>query len=185
MGVPNVRQTNLMQTRNITSKDHSQHGQALVEFALVLLFIILPLIFVFVEGALLLFTLANVTNAAREGARAGSIYQTSTSSGTYAAIDVERVNCIRTDLGVTGLTTTCQADPYGHLRNLVNVNQCSITADYGPAVPAATNPFRQTDTMTVTVACPHRLLFGLVSAGSITLTSRSTMKIEPGGPSPQ
>ena len=59
-----------MQTSTTLSKDQSQRGQALVEFPLVLMFIILPLTFVFVAGAIMLFTYAEVTNAAREAARA-------------------------------------------------------------------------------------------------------------------
>jgi hypothetical protein len=31
------------------------------------------------------------------------------------------------------------------------------------------------------VECPRRLLFGLVNVSTITLTSESTMNIEPGG----
>ncbi len=83
-----------MQTSTTLTETQSQRGQALVEFALVLMFIILPFTFVLVDGALTLFTLANVTNAAREGARAGSIYQTS-APGTVAAIDAARKTYVR------------------------------------------------------------------------------------------
>ena len=42
-----------------------ESGQALVEFALVLMFVILPFTFVLVDGAMLLFSQAALTNAAR------------------------------------------------------------------------------------------------------------------------
>ncbi len=156
-------------------KRSREHGQSLVEFALVLMFIILPLTFVFIDGAITLYTLANVTNAAREAARAGSIYQ-APGYAPYSTIDISRTNYIRSYL---------TSDPYGRLRNLVDVNQCTITTTYNPATPTVGNPYRELDSMTVNLACPRRLLFGLVGTSSITLTSQSTMKIEPGGEAPQ
>ncbi len=163
-----------MQTSQRISKTESQRGQALVEFALVLLFVILPITFVLIEGALLLYTLANVTNAAREGARAGSIYQ-SPGYAPYTTIDISRTNYIRDYL---------TSDPYGRLRNLVEVNQCNIWEEYTPITTTLANPYRELSSMTVHVDCPHRLLFGLVGSDSITLSAQSTMKIEPGGAAP-
>jgi Flp pilus assembly protein TadG len=175
MRKPNRRQTKGRQTDAAPYENRMQHGQALVEFALVLLFVILPLTFVLVDGAITLFTLANVTNAAREGARAGSVYQ-APGFTSYTAIDAARTAYIQNYL---------TSDTYGRLRNLVDVNQCNVTTVYSPTIPAVENPFRQLDSMTVRVACPRRFLFGLVNAGSITLTAQSTMKIEPGGAAPQ
>ena len=65
---------NATATWQCPAPDRSESGQALVEFALVLLFMILPFTFVLVDGSLTLFTLASVTNAACEGARAAAIY---------------------------------------------------------------------------------------------------------------
>ncbi len=158
-----------------TAEVSQERGQALVEFALVLMFVILPLTFVFVDGAITLYSLANVTNAAREAARAGSIYQAS-GYAAYTTIDSARQNYIHTYI---------TSDPYGRLRNLVDVNQCAITTTYNPTTPPVGNPYRELEAMTVNVACPRRLLFGLVGASSITLTAQSTMKIEPGGAAPQ
>lgn len=161
-----------MQTSAIISRDQSQHGQALVEFALVLMFIILPFTFVLVDGAIMLFTLANVTNAAREGARAGSIYQTS-GPGTVAIIDTERNDYAR-----------------GQARNLlgplVDFSACEAKIiSYSPITPTLGNPYREMDSLTFKVACPRRLFFGLVGTGVVTLTSQATMRIEPGGVAPQ
>ena len=64
-----------MQTSTTLTENQSQRGQALVEFALVLLFVILPFTFVLVDGAIMLFTYSEVTNAAREGARGWPIYE--------------------------------------------------------------------------------------------------------------
>ncbi len=156
-------------------KRSREHGQSLVEFALVLMFIILPVTFVLVDGAMLLFTLSNVTNAAREAAHAGSIYQTLAPQGgtqtfaDYSAqIDNERLTSIR-------------QETQRRLGPLVAYSQCAVDVSYYPAAPDIGNPFREMNGLTVRVACPRRLLFGLVNASVITLTSESTMKIEPGG----
>lgn len=158
---------------------NSGTGQSLVEFALVLMFVILPFTFVLVDGAMVLFTLVNVTNAAREGARGGSIYQTTTppsASQTFAdqvaAIDAARLAYV-------------QQTVQERLGPLVAVSQCTTTITYRPATPGLGNPYRALDDVTLRLACPRRLLFGLVDAGSVTLTSEATMRIEPGGVAPQ
>ena len=159
-----------MQT-STNSQDQSQRGQALVEFALVLMFIILPFTFVLVDGALTLFTLANVTNAAREGARAGSIYQAAT-PGTVTAIDAAR-------------QAYMFQEAQAQLGPLTAFSECSRQITYSPATAAVGNPYRELDTLTFGMQCPRRLLFGLVGTGVITLTSQASMRIEPGGAAPQ
>lgn len=159
-------------------KEQDTNGQALVEFAFVLLFIILPVTFVLVDGAVTLFTLANVTNATREAARGGSIYQFPTGfdpdvtfANQVATIDAAR-------------STFIQQQARGMLGPLVAFSQCTTMISYSPTVPVTGNPYRALDSMTVQLACPRRLLFGLVSASTITLTGQSTMRIEPGGIAP-
>lgn len=143
-----------------------------MEFALVLMFVILPFTFVLVDGAITLFTLANVTNAAREGARAGSIYQTPT-SGTMGAIDTERNDYAR-------------QQAQDRLGPLVDFSACNAgIISYSPFTPTLGNPYREMDTLTFKIQCPRRLLFGLVGTGVVTLTSESSMRIEPGGVAPQ
>jgi Flp pilus assembly protein TadG len=156
----------------------AEGGQALVEFALVLMFIILPFTFVLVDGALTLFTLANVSNAAREGARGGSIFQTTVAPSASQTFDqqVATIDAAR--------ATFVQQSARQMLGPLVAFDQCSTTIAYGPATPNVGNPYRELDSVSVTLACPRRLLFGLVNAGTITLTSQSTMRIEPGGVAP-
>ena len=169
----NTDQTNSMPTGRKNSWRQRQQGQALIEFALVLLFIILPITFVLVDGALMLFTLSNVTNAAREGARAGSIYQTNISQGTtqtfadyWAQIDAERRTAIQQEIQ----------------RRLGPLVACPAPVIiYSPLSPAMGNSFRARDELTVSLTCQRRLLFGLVNAASVTLSGSATMKIEPGG----
>ena len=176
-GLHNMRKTNFLQTKQMQTsttptENQSQRGQALVEFALVLMFVILPFTFVLVDGALTLFTLANVTNAAREGARAGSIYQTS-ASGTVGTIDAER-------------NTYARSQASDMLGPLVDFSACNAgIISYSPITPTLGNPYREMDSLTFRLACPRRLLFGLVGTGVVMLTSEATMRIEPGGVAPQ
>ena len=150
---------------------HSLSGQALVEFALVLMFVILPFTFVLIDGSMVLFTLASMTNAAREAAHAGSIFQETTYTSQYATIDAGRLTYIRQE-------AQSFASP------LIPFSQCVTTVVYSPQTPDTDNIYRAMDSMSVTLACPHRLFFGLVGTGQITLTAQSTMRIEPGGVAP-
>ena len=116
------------------SRRQEQSGQSLVEFALVLMFVILPFMFVLVDGAFTLYTYAMVTNAAREGARAGSIYQTQHSQDTltfdqyWAQIDGERADYVRRQTG-------------NLLGTLVSFSQCSTPITYNPDTPVMGNPY--------------------------------------------
>lgn len=155
------------------------------------MFIILPFTFVLVDGALLLFHFANLTNAVRDGARAGSIWlcesrdcaidPRSSPWDQYYALDGFRYDFIKDQMRE-------------HYNPLANLNDCSITTTYRPDPPIHTvidpdtgdkvdlwNIYRSLDSVTVHAECPHNLLFGLTSTGTITLTGEATMKIEPGG----
>ncbi len=163
---------------------HTQSGQALVEFALVLLFVILPLMFVLTDGALTLYTYSVVTNAAREGAREGSIYQATTAPDPHTSYDAQ----------VTAIDTAREAYINQKLQTivggLVTYSECSTTITYRPDrldpynPDRFGNPYRQLDSLTVRLACPRQLLFGLIGAPQITLSAQSTMTIEPGGVAP-
>jgi Flp pilus assembly protein TadG len=166
-----------MSGSHVTQSDQ-ESGQTLLEFALVLMFVILPFMFVLTDGAFTLYTYAMLTNAAREGARAGSIYQTVTPQSDtqtfdqyYAQIDNERQTYTRQEMQRL-------------LGNLVSFAQCSTTITYTPNPPDTGNPFREMDSMSVRVACPRRMFFGLIGASQITLSAQSTMRIEPGGVAP-
>jgi len=149
-----------------------------VEFALVLMFVILPFMFVLIDGAVTLYTQAALTNAAREGARGGSIYQTTTApsytqtfAAQVAAIDAARRAYIRQEVQIM-------------VGPLVPFSSCTTTVAYpdtDPALPEMGNPYRELDSISVSLSCPRRLFFGLVGTSQITLTSQSTMRIEPGG----
>ena len=160
-----------------SSCDDRQRGQALVEFALVLMFVILPFIFVISDGAVMLFKYAMLTNGAREGARAGSIYQTSTQqSGTQSIDDyIRQIDA--------GRQTYILQEAQRSVGSLVSLSQCSNVITYTPAIPVlgVGNPYREFDPVHVRLECPHRLFFGLIGTSQITLSAQSSMRIEPGG----
>ena len=149
-------------------------GQSVVEFALVMIFVIVPLTLVFIESSVLLYKYVALTNAAREGARTGSIYlYVGDPGGSPSVPDAGRstavVNAVTDTLGPlispppdcdgTGPSTACQIN-------------------YAPSSAPIPDPLRSTDTMTVTLAHTHTFLFGALGS-QITIQAQSSMRIEP------
>src|SRR3990172_7315696 len=115
-----------MSSNTELAQTHPESGQSLVEFALVLMFVILPLMFVLIDGAVTLYTQAALTNAAREGARAGSIYQTGTPPdfNQSFATQVTTIDAAR--------LAYLQQQVQGMIGPLVSYPQCSTTITYNP-----------------------------------------------------
>ena len=153
-------------------------GQGLVEFALVTLFIIIPVMVAIIDGGILFYKWVAVTNAAREGARAGAIYQDSrTSNGTKAmmeAIDAARESAVTQTVDAT----------IGPL-----ASRDGLTVTYPDCDPiVATNPttvydvYRSGCNVQVAITHGHTSLLGLViGVNTIDLTATATMRIERGG----
>jgi len=153
-------------------------GQGLVEFALVTLFIIVPVMVAIIDGSILFYKWVAVNNAAREGARAGAIYQDSrTSNGTKAMmllIDAARESVI-----------TQAVDAI--IGPLARRDVWSITYPDGDPI-LATNPttvydvYRTGCNVQVAITHKHTSLVGLViGVDTIDLTATATMRIERGG----
>jgi Flp pilus assembly protein TadG len=71
-----------------------QKGASAVEFALVLPILVI-IVFGIIEFSLALYDKAMITNASREGARAGIVYRTEPSSGDYSPLsDAEIANIV-------------------------------------------------------------------------------------------
>ena len=66
----------------MTSKPRSDNGQAIVEFAFVLPFVLI-LVLGIIEFGVLFYDKAMITNASREGARAGIVYQDTNHDDVY------------------------------------------------------------------------------------------------------
>jgi Flp pilus assembly protein TadG len=56
------------------SKMRNQRGAAMIEFALVSLLVLIPLLFGIIEFSLIFYNQAMITNASREGSRAAIVY---------------------------------------------------------------------------------------------------------------
>ena len=151
-----------------------ESGQTLVEFALVLIFIILPLTLVFIEVSIVLYEYVALTNAAREGARAGSVYLfVGDPGGSSTAPDTGRSTSVATTVSNTiGPLIPPPPDCDG----TTSTTTCRIA--YGASSAPIPDPLRSTDAMTVTVAHTHTLLFGAFG-GQIGLQAQAAMKIEP------
>jgi Flp pilus assembly protein TadG len=155
-------------------KVEDESGQSLVEFALVLIFVILPLTAVFIESSVLLYKYVALTNAAREGARAGSIYlYVGDPGGSSAAPDAGRSAAVASTLsGTVGPLVPAPPDCAG----TSSTTSCQIS--YGPSSAPIFDPLRSTDVMTVTLAHTHAVFFGTLG-NEINIQARSSMRIEP------
>jgi Flp pilus assembly protein TadG len=154
--------------------DKEESGQTLVEFSLVLVFIIVPLVMVFIESSVLLYKYVALTNAAREGARAGSIYlYVGDPGGSPTAPDAGRAAEVAASVGGTvGPLMPAPPDCAG----TGSTTSCLIT--YGPPSAPIPDPLRSTDLMTVTLAHTHSILLGALG-NQLGIQARSSMRIEP------
>jgi Flp pilus assembly protein TadG len=155
-------------------KIEDESGQSLVEFALVLIFIILPITMVFIEASVVLYKYVALTNAAREGARSGSIYlYVGDPGGSSAAPDAGRSAAVVSTVGGTiGPLVSAPPDCAG----TSSTTSCQIS--YGPSGAPIPDPLRSTDVMTVTLAHTHSVLFGALG-NQLNIQARSSMRIEP------
>ena len=151
-----------------------EEGQALVEFALVLIFILIPVTFVLIETSVMLYKYVALTNAAREGARAGSIYlYVGNPAESFAGPDTGRNAAVATTVAQSlGPLIVQSPDCAGTVADTI----CQIS--YDPATIAKLDPLRSSDVMTVTITHTHSFLFGALGS-EIDLRAQASMRIEP------
>lgn len=177
----------------------AEKGQALVEFSLVLAFILVPVMIGILDGGMLFFKLSMIEGTSREGARAGAIYQSSNivpgggdSCAFAATVDAERaafiIDVIDQTMGPLvpfpdPPTTTVQI-AYDHDHD-GDFNVDGDADDIQPQIPGldACDPYRAGDAVRVTITHQHRAILGLVINlfAPIPLRSEATMVLEPGG----
>jgi Flp pilus assembly protein TadG len=150
-----------------------EEGQALVEFALVLIFVVIPFTFAFIETSVILYKYVALTNAAREGARAGSIYlHVGNPNGSFAEPDVGRSADVAEMVRATlGPFIVRPPDCLGTTADTT----CQISYESGDPT---LNPLRSTDRMTITIIHAHPYLFGALGS-EIDLRAQTSMRIEP------
>ena len=159
-----------------TALDES--GQGLVEFALVTLFVIVPVMVAIIDGSILLYKWVVVNNSAREGARAGSIYQDSrTSNGTEQMmhdIDADRETAITQAVDAVIGPLAKRDDHY------VDYPDCDPQVQKTPT--EVWDVYRNGCDVQVAITHTHASLVGLViGIDTIDLTATARMKMERGG----
>jgi hypothetical protein len=169
----------------------SDAGQSLVEFALVMLFVIIPVTFGIIDGSILLYKWVVVNNAAREGARAGAIYHYPGSVpavgtlGDVAVVDAGRASAIEAAVDATvGPLVSIEWDEEEDWDITYQPDfQCVPPEDHPPC--ALYDVYRTGGSVQVTIIHRHQPFVGLViGVDEIDLTATATMRIEPGGPAP-
>jgi hypothetical protein len=169
-------------------------GQSLVEFALVTVFVIIPVMIGIIDGSILFYKWVTVNNAAREGARAGAIYQDSTTSNGSEAmmqtIDAARriaiTEAIEARIGPLASLDALQIDypdsPCLVGEHATSCGECLVYDVYRGGVCRAGEHFGGGHRVVVTVTDHHTTIVGFViGVDSIDLTAAATMRIEPGG----
>lgn len=151
-----------------------EKGQSLVEFALVLVFVIIPFTLALIDTSVILYKYVTLTNAAREGTRAGSIYLfIGDPGGSFAAPDAGRSSTVAASVKSTLAPLII---PPPDCNGTAGNTTCQIT--YGPPTAPIPDPLRSTDTFTITLVHTHPFLFGALG-GDIDLQARASMRIEP------
>jgi hypothetical protein len=165
----------ISQTPRRKRKIGPESGQTLVEFALALIFVILPMLMIFIESSVILYKYVALSNASREGARAASIYLfVGDPGGSYAAPDAGREAFATTNVGQT--LRPLMAPPPDCNGGTGSPTTCQIS--YGPPGSVIFDPLRSTDGITLSLAHTHSFLFGALG-NQMQLQARSSMRIEP------
>jgi Flp pilus assembly protein TadG len=155
----------------------------MVEFAIIatLLFV---LVFGFIDFSILLYDQAVITNASREGARAGIVQRWDNTQNPAAYYPLDNG---------TGYTVTGTSNMGSHeiskivgnyiTNNLINFGSGSPTvivsySDLVTLQPQLNNGIGTQDQLVVTVTYPYNFLAGIVVGSDITLRATTTMRIE-------
>lgn len=173
--IENQSRMSRSQSSRPQQKAKSESGQSLTEFALALIFVILPILMIFIESTVMLYKYVALSNASREGARAGSIYLfIGDPGGSYTAPDTGREAFVTTNVRQT--LRPLMAPPPDCSSGTGSPTTCQIS--YGPPSAPIFDPLRSTDEMTVIITHTHAFLFGALG-NEIELRARSSMRIEP------
>ena len=137
-------------------------GQSMVEFALILPLLIMLLVGI-IELGILLNVYVGMTNMAREGARAGSIFQYTGTAPTNNIQTIEQ-QALPIDqqrmLYISSVLTST-------INPIISPTTLTVTVTYLPVTP--TGPYRAGDTLKVALEHQHAVFFGLLGPKTITL----------------
>jgi Flp pilus assembly protein TadG len=150
-----------------------RRAQSMVEFALIVP-LLLILMFGVIELGIMFSIYVGMTNSAREGARAGAVYQTALAPAYDSLKTMVQLAKPIDDERLTYLSQVI-TDTIHPL--IEPTTALTVTVSYA-ATP--TTPQRVGDPVTVELDHDHPLFFGLFGTQKITIKAMSTMRIEPG-----
>lgn len=174
-----------MVVRKTKTRLLGEAGQSLVEFALVTLFVILPVTFGIIDGGILFYKWVTLNNGAREGARTGAIFHYVGVDPSLDDVDAAREAVIKNAVDATVAPLVDVA--WGDLADWEVTYPDSPCIDPNEELPDCepVDVYRSGDRLEVRLTHHHRPLVGLViGLDQIDLTATATMRIEPGGAGP-
>ncbi len=169
-------------------------GQSLVEFALVTLFIIIPVMVGIMDGSILFYKWVVVHNAAREGARAGAIYHYTASApavGTKDQVgildDARKAEIIQAVDDTIGPLVSIEWEQEGDWDISYDQDgeeyRCIVFRTKTECEDDGYDVYRNGGLVIVELTHTHTPVLGLViGVDRIDLTATATMRIEPGLP---
>jgi Flp pilus assembly protein TadG len=152
----------------------NQKGTELVEFAIVALLLFL-LLFGIIDFSILLYDKAVITNASREGARAGIVqrWDNTTNPATYDPLDATEIQSVVNAYVANNLIT------FGGSVTPTTLVTDTILPGTAGLTPELSGGFGTRDQRAVTVTYSYFFLApGFIAGPSITLSSTTIMRME-------
>lgn len=145
-------------------RQHRQQGQAAVEFALVVVFLVVLLVSI-LEMTMFIYTYAALTNAAKEGVRYAIVHGASAGTSISTTAKSLSTPCTTAATGTVLSTVQTYAALSLHNTSSMSINACYPDGDNKPG-----------SAVQVSVSYPYQPIFGLRWA-SVTVSANSVGRI--------
>lgn len=153
-----------MNSRGNFSAPQRQRGQAAVEFALVVVFLVVLLVSI-LEMTMFIYTYAALTNAAKEGVRYAIVHGASAGAPVTGTVKSLSTPCTTAATGTVLSTVQTYAALSLHNTSSMSINACYPDGDNKPG-----------SAVQVSVSYPYQPIFGLRWA-SVTVSANSVGRI--------
>jgi Flp pilus assembly protein TadG len=150
--------------RRFSAQPRRHRGQAAVEFALVVVFLVVLLVSI-LEMTMFVYTYAALTNAAKEGVRYAIVHGASTGNTVSTSVKSLSTPCVTAATGSVLSTVQTYAALSLHNTSSMSINACYPDGDNKPG-----------SAVQVSVSYPYQPLFGLHWA-SVTVSANSVGRI--------
>jgi len=147
-----------------SARRQRQRGQAAVEFALVVVFLVVLLVSI-LEMTMFIYTYAALTNAAKEGVRYAIVHGASTGTAVSGTVKSPSTPCSTAATGALLTTVQTYAALSLHNTSSMSINACFPDGDNKPG-----------SAVQVSVSYPYQPIFGLRWA-SVTVSANSVGRI--------